>query len=114
MGGRSRIFAGVIILIAVWQAICSLGLVSPVILASPVAVVQAGLASPLEFLSALQITAIEILISVAISWSVGIAVGLVAGSNARCGDVLGPFMAAIFAVPHIIWFPLVLIWFGIG
>ncbi|MDH7795975.1 MULTISPECIES: ABC transporter permease [unclassified Beijerinckia] len=115
MSGRRFYFVGaLLVVLAAWQAICSAELVSPIILASPAEIVEAAFQSPGEFLSALRTTLLEIAITVAISAFCGIAVGVICGLLTRTGEVFAPLLSGFYAIPHIIWFPLLLIWFGIG
>jgi NitT/TauT family transport system permease protein len=89
-------------------------LVGPLLLASPSEIAQAWAESAEEFLSALRLTFMEIVCAILISWFLGVAIGTVAGMIAFLGAATGPILSALFAVPLITWYPLFMVWFGIG
>jgi sulfonate transport system permease protein len=114
--GSVERLVGVIVLLIVWQALSSAGLLGANILASPVEVAQAGwhliAAGTLE--SAVWASLQRVLIGLAIGVPAGTALALAAGLT-RAGDDLidGPVQALRF-VPVIGLQPLVIMWFGIG
>jgi NitT/TauT family transport system permease protein len=44
----------------------------------------------------------------------GVPFGIVMGAFPRLGDILQPYLYAIFATPRVVVVPLIVIWFGIG
>ena len=115
-GARPALSWGVAIVIAIasWQAICSAGLVSPIILASPSSIVHAAAVDGGEFLAAFRVTVVEIAIAVAATWSLGIAVGVLAGADALAALSINPILSSFFAIPLTVWYPLFVVWFGLG
>jgi NitT/TauT family transport system permease protein/taurine transport system permease protein len=99
---------------AMWEALCRLGLVNPIVLAAPSDIVIAAWTHGGEFLSAFRVTIFEIAIATFAAWTMGIASGLVGGLWTSAGKVSAPILSALLAVPHIIWYPLFIVWFGIG
>lgn len=103
-----------LLLIGIWQAVCQFGHVSSVILASPSDIYFAFLSSGGQFLAAFRTTLIEIASAVVIAWSLGIVLGLGFGSFAYWTAVVGPLFSSLFAIPLVTWYPLLVIWLGIG
>ncbi len=98
----------------VWEGIARANIVSPIILVGPSAIVAAFRESGHEFLLAFGVTLFEIATAIAFAWTFGIVVGLIAGFWPRVGLAAGPILAALFAIPLITWYPLLMDWFGIG
>lgn len=105
---------GAVVVLGVWEYVRRAGLVSPVILASPSDIYFAFRKSGGAFLDAFRLTLFEIAVALAIAWSLGVALGLVIGVSVYASAVMGPVFAALFAIPLITWYPLLMIWFGIG
>jgi NitT/TauT family transport system permease protein/taurine transport system permease protein len=97
-----------------WEAIRRFDLVGPLILASPSEIGAALLQSGPEFLLALRFTLAEILLAVAFAWMLGIATGIAAGLIPFLNATAAPLLSSLFAVPLITWYPLFMVWFGIG
>jgi NitT/TauT family transport system permease protein/taurine transport system permease protein len=100
--------------IFVWYVVTTLELITPLILPSPVAVIEVAITDTGTFLSALQVTLFEVAIGIGIAWMVGIALGIGLGSTQFSRDVFRPVFASLFAVPFILLYPIFLAWFGIG
>jgi NitT/TauT family transport system permease protein len=101
-------------LLVVWEAVRRLNIVGPLLLASPSEIISAGLASAPKFAVAFELTLIEIIAAIALSVLLGVAVGALAGTRPFLGAVTGPVLTSLFAVPLITWYPLFMVWFGIG
>ncbi len=97
-----------------WELVRWSGLVSPIVLAAPSDILAAFQKSGGEFLQAFQVTLFEIAVSLLICWVVGISFGLLAGSVPILGMTAGPILASLFAIPLIVWYPLFMVWLGIG
>ena len=100
--------------LAVWQAVCSMGLVSPIILASPRSIGDAFVSSGGEFLLAFQYTFIEILIAVGSAWTLGVCTGVLLGLSPTLAQATAPLLSSLFAIPFIVWYPLLMVWLGLG
>src|SRR5690606_29527821 len=87
---------------------------NPILLAAPSDIVVAGFKHGREFLSALKITLFEIVVATLAAWILGIGTGIIGGLMVPVGKVSAPILSALLAVPHIIWYPLFIVWFGIG
>src|SRR5258708_7337008 len=100
----------IVAILLVWESLRQLNLVSPLLLASPSEIGEAFVKSWPQFLTAFQITLVEIVAALAIALVLGIGVGLIAGSTAFTSMVSGPLLVSLFAVPLITWYPLFMVW----
>jgi NitT/TauT family transport system permease protein len=111
---RMRRFIAVLIALGLWEAICRFGLVPPLLLASPSEIGGALITSWPDYLVALRFTVAEIAVALALAWGLGIAAGIAAGTVPFLGRAAGPLLSSLFAVPLITWYPLFMVWFGLG
>jgi NitT/TauT family transport system permease protein len=114
---RRRIFRALVTaaaVIALWESIVRLGLVSQIILAAPSDIVLAAATDGDVFLRAFATTAMEIGAAIVIAWTLGIVVGVFVGSLHTLAAATAPVLSSIFAVPLIILYPLLMAWLGIG
>ena len=100
--------------VALWEAIVRIGLVNRIILAAPSDMVLAAAQDGGVFLRAFATTLIEIAAAILIAWTLGIAVGIVAGSSRALAAPTAAVLSSIFAIPLIILYPLLMVWLGIG
>jgi NitT/TauT family transport system permease protein/taurine transport system permease protein len=100
--------------VAVWESIVRLGLVSQIILAAPSDIVMAAANDGDVFLRAFATTMIEIGAAILIAWTLGIVLGVVVGSSQALSAATTPVLSSIFAIPLIILYPLLMAWLGIG
>lgn len=101
-------------LLAVWEAVRRLNIVGPVLLASPSEIVSAAVHSGQKFAVAFELTLAEILVALFLAIVLGVGFGAVIGTFGFLGAVSGPILASLFAVPLITWYPLFMVWFGLG
>jgi sulfonate transport system permease protein len=112
----ARRAVGPLLVLALWQLVCSMGVFTSVEVASPIAVADA--ARELWAQGVLQSNLLISLQRVAEGLVVGVAAG--AALAAICGlfwvgeDLLDPVIQAARAVPILGLVPLVIIWFGVG
>jgi NitT/TauT family transport system permease protein len=104
----------ILIILGLWEATRRFDLVGPLLLASPSEIVAALIKSWPEYLVALRFTIAEIAVALAVAWTLGIGTGIVAGMIPFLGATSGPLLSSLFAVPLITWYPLFMVWFGIG
>jgi NitT/TauT family transport system permease protein len=104
----------IVVILGSWEAICRLNLVAPLLLASPSEIVGALNQSWPEYLVALRFTVAEIVVALAVAWVLGIGMGVAAGMIPFLGATAAPLLSSLFAVPLITWYPLFMVWFGIG
>jgi NitT/TauT family transport system permease protein len=104
----------IVIVLGLWEAVRRFGLVGPLLLASPSEIVGALIKSWPDYLGALRFTFFEIAVALAIAWTLGIAMGVIAGMIPFLNATAGPLLSSLFAVPLITWYPLFMVWCGIG
>lgn len=104
----------IFVVIGLWEAVRRFNLVGPLLLASPSEIVEAFIESWFDYLIALRLTVIEIAIALAFAWTLGIGAGTIAGLRPFLTATAGPLLSSLFAVPLISWYPLFMVWFGIG
>ena len=101
---------------AAWQALTASGAVSPLFLPSPFAVYAAlsRLVGTAQSWSAIQIT----LTTIAKAYGIAIVAGLFAGwlvTRSRFWtDVFEPIVAGLFTIPITLFFPMFILFFGVG
>ena len=103
-------------IVALWQASSSLGLLSPVAMPSPLAVVSA--LYDLAASGKLRIHIGQSLYRIGLGWLIGttagLAIGLAMGIFSVARAIGIPVTAALFPIPKIALLPLFILWFGIG
>jgi NitT/TauT family transport system permease protein len=104
----------ILVVLCLWEAVRRFNLVGPLLLASPTEIVQAFLKSWFDYVIALRLTVIEIAIALAFATTLGIGAGTMAGLRPFLSATAGPLLSSLFAVPLISWYPLFMVWFGIG
>lgn len=110
---RVAIIAGVLVL---WEAVAASGWlyrdVVPSLLSIGRAIV-ALLVNP-DYYRHLAVTAAEIAAALAIGGISGLLVGLVLGGNRFLGKAYEPYLYYLGPTPKIIFFPIMIMWFGVG
>jgi len=104
----------IVIILGSWETVRRFNLVGPLLLASPSEIGGALIKSWPDYFVALRFTVAEIAVALAVAWTLGIAGGIVAGTVPFLGATAGPLLFSLFAVPLITWYPLFMVWFGIG
>jgi len=104
------------VLIALWYLATTRWGVSRILLPNPVAVVEAlkNVLATGEFLPDLRVTLLELAVAFAISATSGVAIGFLISRSGYRIRVYEPLLAAIYAVPLILFLPLYVLWFGLG
>jgi NitT/TauT family transport system permease protein len=104
----------VVVALVLWQAVRSFNLVGPLLIASPLETIAAGIAAWPKFAAGFGVTAGEIGLAIVISVVLGVGFGAAAGMQPFLARVSSPMLTSLFAVPLITWYPLFMVWFGIG
>ena len=108
--------AAVAAILGVWLYSVGPGGVSPLILPPPGRV----LAAMIDFFTdrrlygAIGITMLEILASLLIAATLGFGIGFWGARTERRAAVLEPLLVWGYLVPHILFYPLLILWFGVG
>lgn len=106
----------ILVLLAGWEALARSGLLYRDVVPNLSAITSGlyGILSNPVFYSHLQVTVMEILLALAIGGSLGILAGVIIGANPFIGKVVEPLLYYLGPTPKIIFFPLLIMWFGIG
>ena len=110
---RAAIVAAVLI---VWEALAASGLLYRDVVPSLVAIGRAlgrVLANP-DFYGNLGVTATEIALALVIGGLCGLAVGLLLGANRFLSRAYESLLYYLGPTPKIIFFPVMIMWFGVG
>ena len=110
---RIAIIVGIL---AIWEATAASGLLYRDVVPSLVAIVGAviKLLSNSEYYWHLGVTSGEVGSGLAIGGLLGLAVGIVFGSNKLLGKSFEPYLYYLGPTPKIIFFPIMIMWFGVG
>jgi NitT/TauT family transport system permease protein len=107
-------------LVASWQLVYLSGIVSPIILPSPmetaedVVFVGQNLFSGGYMLTALWVTVQEVLLGFAIAIAIGLVLGIIVGESIFGERAVLPLLVAIDTMPKVAFAPLFLAWLGFG
>jgi NitT/TauT family transport system permease protein len=104
----------VVVLLGLWQIATSL--LSPDVLPGPwlTVVKLKSIMRDDDFPENLRITSVAFALGFAISGVGGVCLGLVLGARRLAGDVIEPILMALYAIPKITLYPVVLLMFGLG
>jgi ABC-type nitrate/sulfonate/bicarbonate transport system permease component len=102
--------------LAAWEIGARAG--NPLLYVPPSAVVPAlerllTLESYPELPASLLLTLREIAIAYALAIAAGVGVGAALGLNRLVGRAYGPILAALYAVPAVVWYPSLMLFFGL-
>ena len=100
--------------LGIWEAAFRLGLMSPIIFASPSLIAEAAAKDGWTFMLAFRITIFEITMAILIAWTLGIGFGVVAGSVPVLARIAAPVLSALIAVPLVVLYPVLIAWLGLG
>lgn len=108
------ILLGAILLL--WEALAASGLLFRDVVPSLAKIAHAlgHLGVNADFYANLSATAAEVGVSLVIGGSIGVAVGLLLGGSRLLGKAFEPYIHYLGPTPKIIFFPVMIMWFGIG
>ena len=101
-----------------WQLVATIGVISPIILPSPmqtaseIITVGTNLLSGSYMLAALWITTQEVIIGFALATAIGITLGVIVGETSFGERAVMPYLIAIDTMPKIAFAPLFVAWLG--
>lgn len=110
---RASIIVGIL---AIWEVMARSGLLFQDVV-PPLGRILSALVSLVVdpiFYSNLWVTALEVAGAVAIGTTLGTAVGVVLGSSRLLSRAYEPFLFYLGPTPKIVFFPLLIMWFGVG
>jgi NitT/TauT family transport system permease protein len=99
-----------------WQFGSSAGLLDPLFVSSPAAVLRTAIRiiPSAEFIGHVSNTAQTLFMGLVIAMIVGVFVGLPIGWFPRLNATFEPVIAAVYGVPYIAFLPVIIMWTGIG
>ena len=106
--------------IGTWYLVTKLGLVSPIILPTPLETlndmifVGQNLATGGYMLGALWITVLEVIYGFALAIAIGFSLGVLVGETAFGEKAVMPYLVAIDTMPKVAFAPLFVAWLGFG
>lgn len=105
-----------VLVIALWQTAVSAGLISPLFLPSPAAIMRtfAALALSEQLLHHLLVSMGRAALGFLIGGASGLLLGIVTGLFRKAQYVLDPSIQVLRLVPHLAVAPLIILWFGFG
>ncbi|MFN3890414.1 MAG: ABC transporter permease [Beijerinckiaceae bacterium] len=108
--------AGLVLLVALWEAAGSSGLFFQGVLPSSFLVLKSlgELLGSADFWANAAVTGSEVLVAFVLGGSAGIVAGLILGANRYAGAVFEPFIHYLAPTPKIVFLPILLVLFGVG
>jgi len=109
-------FLGIAIILVLWEIVTGLGIVSPLFLPAPSAIIMTGWEMIVsgEIYENLMASLYRIGVGYVIGAVVGIVAGVILGFS-KWADAIGtPIVYAIYPIPKIALLPLFILWLGIG
>lgn len=109
-----------VVFIGIWQSVTSFGLVSPIILPTPMETLKdmifvgQNLLTGGYMLGALWITVKEVIYGFALAIAIGFTLGVIVGETAFGEKALMPYLVAIDTMPKVAFAPLFVAWLGFG
>ena len=62
----------------------------------------------------LGLTVVEVLVAYALAVGVGIGLGFLLGLPRHLGEIYEPILAGLYAIPSVVWYPSLMLFFGLG
>ena len=109
-------WAGIVVLVLVWEFICRMGWVVPLYLPSPSAILTTAgqMMFEGEILGNIHASLYRIGLGFAVGSIIGIMIGLLLGFSKLAEAVGNPILYSIYPIPKIALLPLIILWLGIG
>jgi len=107
----------VVVFIAVWQFVTSAGLIEPIFLASPLAILETAYEQFFvtgDIYPHIAVSLTEAVIGFFLAIVFGVLFGLAMGRFDRVRYVAEPFVMALYSTPSVALLPLFILWLGIG
>ncbi len=115
-GSRVRLaqFALAATILAAWELLPRFGVI-PKLFVPPLSEALGALVEYRdEYLSNLPVTVLEILVSYLIACGGGVTLGMLIASSARARRMTLPVLRSAYAVPMVVLYPVMMVWFGLG
>lgn len=108
--------SAVTLVIAIWQACWSAGMISPLFLSGPSAIVKQFWETLRHgtLLADMRFSGLNFLIGFGLALVTGVVLGVIIGWYRWVRLLFDPFVNALYAMPRIAMVPMIIIWFGVG
>ncbi len=106
----------VVVTLAAWEAVSASGLLFRDVVPSLTAIARAvlRLLGSADFYGNLAVTLGEVAVALAIGGAAGVAAGIALGANRFLAWAYEPLVYYLGPTPKIIFFPVMILWFGVG
>jgi ABC-type nitrate/sulfonate/bicarbonate transport system permease component len=106
----------VVLVIGIWQACWSAGMISPLFLSGPSAIVKQFWETLRHgtLLADMRFSGLNFLIGFSMALVSGVVLGVIIGWYRTARMLFDPFVNALYALPRIAMVPMIIIWFGVG
>ncbi|TBL71090.1 ABC transporter permease [Paenibacillus thalictri] len=107
---------GIVVILVLWEIVCRAGLIPPLFLPAPSAIIMDGwdMLTSGELHANILASLYRIAIGYAIGAVCGIVFGLILGFSRWVDAVFTPIVYSIYPIPKIALLPLIILWLGIG
>ncbi|MGG0717009.1 ABC transporter permease [Robertmurraya massiliosenegalensis] len=107
---------GLLLILLLWQISAILEWFNPLMVSSPAQIINAAVELTVEgaLWADFGVTIFEFIIAFGVAAFVGVILGLVIGWYKRAEYIAEPFIWFLYSTPLIAFYPLFLIWFGLG
>ena len=108
--------SAVVLVVAIWQACWSAGMISPLFLSGPSAIAKQFWETLRHgtLLADIRFSGLNFLIGFTIALVSGVVLGVIIGWYRKARLLFDPFLNALYATPRIAMVPMIIIWFGVG
>ncbi|HLE42971.1 MAG TPA: ABC transporter permease subunit, partial [Methylomirabilota bacterium] len=62
----------------------------------------------------LGLTVVEVLVAYGLAVALGLALGFLLGLPRHVGEIYEPILSALYAIPSVVWYPSLMLFFGLG
>lgn len=116
---NERVVLGIVGLasvVAAWELLVRAGIVRSLFVSSPSAIFTATVEAVKDgsLVASVESSLTEYFLGYGAAALIGILIGLAAGWYRRVDTVVAPWIAVLYAMPHVALIPLAILWFGIG
>ena len=108
--------AGLFLVIILWQVVSASGWINPFLISSPYQILMAAIEQTTgsDLWADFRVTVIEFIAAFASAAVIGVSAGLLMGWFQRVEYVIDPFLWFLYSTPIIAFYPLLIIWLGLG
>jgi sulfonate transport system permease protein len=112
----TRRWVSPLVIVLVWQALCSAGVLTPDVIASPAQIARTAARLTADgTLPEATLTSVQrVLVGFAVGAAIGLVLAVVAGLSRLGEDAVDPPMQMLRTLPHFGLIPLFIVWMGIG